>query len=102
MVADMCISPYGVQPNYSYVPAKSLDTNGFVKVNEYFAVKGAERIFAMGDVSNAESPQFWFVEKLSTHVAKNMILTLSDKSQLPCKVATGGMSRFSPNNRIVC
>jgi apoptosis-inducing factor 2 len=91
LVVDMYIPTFGVQPNSSYVPTKFLDTNGFVKVDEYLSVKGTEGIFAIGDISNAEPPQFWFVEKQSTYIAKNVILTLSGKPPIPYNVATSGM-----------
>jgi hypothetical protein len=90
IVVDMCIPAFGVKPNSSFIPAKFLDAGGFVKVDEFFAVKGAEGVFAVGDVSNAEPPQFWFVEQQTKHIAKNVVLTLSDKSPLPYKPSSSG------------
>lgn len=86
LVVDMYIPTFGVQPNTSYVPSKFLDTNGFIEVNGYLGIEGAEGVFAIGDVSNAEPPQFWFVEKQSTHLAKNMVRVLRGKDPLPYKV----------------
>lgn len=91
VVVDLCIPTYGVQPNSSYVPAQFLDANGFVKVDEYLAVKNTNGIFAIGDVSDAEPPQFWFVDKQSIHMAKNMVRILSWKTPVPYKVSATGM-----------
>ena len=91
LVVDMYIPTYGVQPNSAYVPAQFLDDRGFVKVDEYLHVKDAEGVYAIGDVSNADPPQFYFVDKQAGHIAKNMILTLSNKLPIPYKIATSGM-----------
>lgn len=90
LVADLVIPTYGVTPNSSFVPAKFLDAKGFVTVDEYFRVKGAEGVFAIGDVSSIERPQLIYVEKQSEHLAKNLVLALKNTSQLPYKAATGG------------
>ncbi|PSE86145.1 hypothetical protein C7G75_19505, partial [Acinetobacter nosocomialis] len=73
LVVDLYIPTFGVLPNSSFVPSQYLDSNGFVQVDQYFQVKGAEGVFAIGDVSDSEAPQFWFVEKQSVHIAKNLI-----------------------------
>jgi NADH dehydrogenase FAD-containing subunit len=90
LVADMVISTYGVLPNSSFVPAQFLNDNGFIKVDEYFHVKDAEGVFAIGDVSDAEPPQFIFVDRQSTHIAKNIVLNLRGMVPQPYKVATSG------------
>ncbi|KAI8625188.1 hypothetical protein F5Y19DRAFT_274788 [Xylariaceae sp. FL1651] len=91
LVADMVIPTFGVIPNSSFVPAQFLNANGFVKVDEYLRVKGAENVFAIGDVSDAEPPQFIYVDKQSAHTAKNIVLVLRGMALLPYKVATSGM-----------
>lgn len=90
LVADFVIPTYGVTPNSSFVPAKFLDAKGFVIVDEYFRVKGAEGVFAIGDVSNIDGPQLIYVEKQSEHMAKNMVLALKNTPLVPYKAATGG------------
>ncbi|KAA8652897.1 NAD(P)/FAD-dependent oxidoreductase [Aspergillus tanneri] len=92
LTADICIPTFGVLPNSSYIPSKYLDANGFVKVDEYFQVKGLENqhVWAIGDVSNLEPPQALFVDKQSAHLAKNIVLILSNKAPIPYKEATRG------------
>ncbi|KAJ4246299.1 hypothetical protein NW762_013650 [Fusarium torreyae] len=91
VVTDLVIPTFGVIPNSSFVPPSLLDKNGFVKVNEYLAVEGREDIFAVGDVSNVEAPQFWFVNKQSAHMGKNFVSLVSGKPLTPYKASTTGM-----------
>ncbi|KAK9350503.1 hypothetical protein V1523DRAFT_428982 [Lipomyces doorenjongii] len=64
LVADLYISTFGLVPNSSYVPAKFLNANGFVTVDEYLKVKGTEN---------------------------NIVLILTKKTPLPHKLGTKGM-----------
>ncbi|KAI1109030.1 hypothetical protein F5Y14DRAFT_456428 [Nemania sp. NC0429] len=91
LITDLVIPTYGVTPNSSFIPAKFLDPKGFVNVDEYFRVKGAEGVFAIGDVANIDGPQLLYVEKHADHMAKNLILALKNTSLLPYKAATGAM-----------
>ncbi|KAK9427249.1 hypothetical protein V1505DRAFT_334675 [Lipomyces doorenjongii] len=91
LVADLYISTFGLVPNSSYVPAKFLNANGFVTVDEYLKVKGTENVWAIGDVSDLEPQQFMFADKQSTHLAKNIVLILTKKTPLPHKLGTKGM-----------
>ncbi|KAF2692226.1 FAD/NAD(P)-binding domain-containing protein [Lentithecium fluviatile CBS 122367] len=91
LLADLYIPTFGVLPNSSFVPSQFLDSSGFIKVDEYLSVEGAEGVFAIGDVSNVEAPQFWFVEKQSTHMAKNLVLAVSGKPPVPYKASTTGL-----------
>jgi NADH dehydrogenase FAD-containing subunit len=90
--ADLYIPTSGIVPNSSYIPDKYLDANGFVKVDEYLQVKGLENqhIWAIGDVSDLESPQFLCVDRQSAHLAKNIGLILNNKAALPYKEGMRG------------
>ncbi|KAI0022874.1 hypothetical protein F4780DRAFT_769532 [Xylariomycetidae sp. FL0641] len=91
LVVDMVIPTYGVVPNSSFLPSQLLDDNGFVKTDAYFSVEGAEGVFALGDVSNVGPPQFLLLDPQSVHLAKNMVLTLSNKLPLPYKAPSRGV-----------
>lgn len=99
IVVDLYVPTFGVLPNSSFVPSQYLDPQGFVQVDQYLQVKGAEGVFAIGDVNNSEAPQFWFVEKQSVHIAKNLILSLSGKAPAPYKASATGMLRLTRNKR---
>jgi len=58
LITDLYIPTTGLVPNSSYIPTKHLNAEGFVVVDEYFAVKGAEDVYAIGDVCNVEPLQF--------------------------------------------
>ena len=85
---DMYIPTFGLIPNSSYIPAKYLNANGSVMVDEYLKVKGARDVWAIGDVSDIEPAQFITCDKQSTFLAKNMVSMLSNKPPLPYKVAS--------------
>lgn len=91
IVADMYIPTFGVIPNSSYIPTEFLNSNGFVIVDENLNVKGAESVWAVGDISDTEPSQFIYGDRQSAHLAKNIVLVLSNKVQRPYKVATSRM-----------
>ncbi|KAE9364424.1 putative apoptosis-inducing factor [Stipitochalara longipes BDJ] len=89
--ADVYIPTFGVIPNSSYIPNKYLNGNGFVIVDDYLKVKDLEDVWAIGDVSDHEPPQFMFADKQAAYLAKNILLILGKKAPLPYKDATRGM-----------
>ena len=91
LVTDMYIPTFGLVPNSSYVPAKFLNANGSVIVDEYLNVKAAGAVWAIGDVSDAEPSQFIFCDRQSSYLAKNITLILSNRTLLPYKAATSRM-----------
>jgi NADH dehydrogenase FAD-containing subunit len=88
--ADVYIPTFGVIPNSSYIPNKYVNANGFVIVDDYLKIKGLEDVWAIGDVSDREPPQFMFADKQATYLAKNVLLILSKKATLPYKDGTRG------------
>jgi NADH dehydrogenase FAD-containing subunit len=90
--ADLYIPTSGIVPNSSYIPDKHLNANGFVKVDEYFQVKGLENqhVWAIGDVSDLESPQLLVADRQSGHLAKNIGLLLNNRAALPYKEGMRG------------
>ncbi|KAH8699088.1 putative apoptosis-inducing factor [Talaromyces proteolyticus] len=92
ITADLYIPLYGLIPNSSYVPEIYLDSNGFVKVDEYLQLKGLDQhVWAIGDVSDMGPPQFLHVDKQSTHLAKNILLILRNQPPLSYKNNTRAM-----------
>lgn len=86
LIADLYIPSVGVVPNSSYIPTKHLNAEGFVVVDEYFGVKGAEDVYAIGDVCDVEPPQFIYADRQSTFLAKNLALILGGKPPLAYKL----------------
>lgn len=95
--ADLYIPTSGIVPNSSYIPDQYLDANGFVKVDEYFQVKGLENqhVWAIGDVSDLESPQLLVADRQSGHLAKNIGLVLSNQAPLVYKGGMRGKLSYS-------
>ncbi|TVY88774.1 Oxidoreductase [Lachnellula willkommii] len=86
LIADLYIPTVGLVPNSSYVPAKHLNAEGFVVVDEHFGVKGAQDVYAIGDVCNVEPLQFIYTDRQSTFLAKNFALILGGKPPLAYKL----------------
>ncbi|CZR59432.1 uncharacterized protein PAC_09324 [Phialocephala subalpina] len=86
--ADMYIPTFGLVPNSSYIPSTYLNSDGYVFVDEYLRMKGTKDIWAIGDVSCLERPQFLTCDRQSAHVAKNLVIMLNNKAPLEYKIAT--------------
>ncbi|KAF5690909.1 acid phosphatase [Fusarium circinatum] len=91
VVTDLVIPTFGVVPNSSILPPDLLDKHGYIKVDQYLAVEGREDVFAIGDVSNVEAPQFWFVNTQAGHMAKNLVQIMLGKPMIPYKASTTAM-----------
>ena len=94
LLVDLYIPTFGVVPNSSFVPREFLDSNSFVKVDDYFRVEGAEGVYAIGDVNNIESPQYLPAQNQSTHMANNLVLSVAGKPPVPYEASTKGTSCF--------
>jgi NADH dehydrogenase FAD-containing subunit len=90
VLVDLYIPTFGIVPNSSFVPQQFLDSNGFVKVDDYFRVSDAEGVFAIGDVNNIEPPQYLPAQNQSTHMANNLVLSLAGNPPTPYKASTQG------------
>jgi apoptosis-inducing factor 2 len=88
VIADMYIPTFGVKPNSSYIPEKFLDANGYAVVDEYLKLKDAGDVWAIGDISATEPPQFMFCDWQSAYAAKTISLILSGKTTPPYKAST--------------
>jgi apoptosis-inducing factor 2 len=57
LTADIWFRCFGVSPRTEYLRgslANARDTNGYVRVDEHLRVSGHERVFAIGDISDAD------------------------------------------------
>ncbi|KAL4794644.1 putative apoptosis-inducing factor [Aspergillus venezuelensis] len=80
LVVDMYIPTFGVTPNSSFIPSEFLNREGFVILDEHMRVKGTKDIYAVGDVSDIEGPQAFYVNGQSKYVAKSVVLGATGKS----------------------
>lgn len=100
VAADLYIPTFGLTPNTSYIPNKFLNDRGEVMVDGYLKVKGADGVFALGDVTDLEGAQLIIVDRQSTYVAKALTALLSNKSPSPYKPLSGRMYPIALNARI--
>jgi len=61
-----------VTPNSDWIPAEFLDANGFVVVDDYLRVVGAERIYAIGDVAATDALRTSARARADRLVARNV------------------------------
>lgn len=87
-IVDLYLPTVGVIPNTEYVPTDLLDGKGQVVVDEFLRVKGAEDVWAAGDLTSLDFAQIIYAEKQATAVAKNLDLVLKGKE--PVAYKTGG------------
>jgi NADH dehydrogenase FAD-containing subunit len=88
ITTDLYIPTFGLAPNSSYVPAKFLTSQGFIKVDEFLQVTGTKNIWAIGDVSDLEQSQWIKAEYQSAHLAKNLIKILQNQAPQAYKKST--------------
>jgi NADH dehydrogenase FAD-containing subunit len=86
--ADMYIPAFGLSPNSSYIPSKFLDDKGYVEVDMNLRVKGAEDVWAIGDVSALEWNQYLACRAQALYLSKNFGLILKGKVPAPYKIST--------------
>jgi len=92
MTIDVYLPLIGLKPNSSYIPETLLNPKGFVIVDKYLRVKGAEGLWAVGDISAIQRPQYMNTEAQSVHLAKNIGLVLQKKQPLPYAIGGKGKS----------
>ncbi|KAI1754062.1 hypothetical protein F4782DRAFT_61240 [Xylaria castorea] len=107
VVTDLYLPTMGLTPNTEFFPDLLLTTGRFIDTDEFYAVRGAENIWAAGDVVWKPRGSFVYTDKQAAGVAKNIDAVLRGKNQTPVKtipfdvlmVATGrsrGAGRMGP------
>lgn len=85
MVVDLYLPTIGVIPNSEFIPKALKDEKGFVVVDQYLKVKGAEDVWAAGDITNCQAAQMIYCEKQAEALAKNLDLVLNGKAPVVYK-----------------
>lgn len=74
--ADEIIWTTGLSPVNTFMDRKYLDRQGWIKVDEFFRVKGAERLFAVGDCCDLLPNTGFQAMNAKTVLCKNILLTI--------------------------
>lgn len=107
ILTDLYLPTMGMAPNTEFLPASLLTADKFVDIDEFYAVRGAEDVWAAGDVVWKPRGSFVLTDKQAAGVAKNLDAVLRGRPQAPVKtipidvlmVATGrsrGAGRMGP------
>ncbi len=115
VTADIWFRCYGVVPNSDYLGRKLASarrSDGFIEVGPTLQVAGQTTVFAVGDISTADSKMAGFARRQAATVADNINLLAQGRSDLahyePMGVAiavpigpTGGAGQFPGQEEIV-
>ncbi|KAK0645651.1 hypothetical protein B0T16DRAFT_351532 [Cercophora newfieldiana] len=98
LTTDLYLPTMGLIPNTTYVPAKYLNENKLVDVDEFFRVKGTTNVWAAGDVVSKPRAGFMITQKQAAGVSKNLELALAGKEpivvkQLPMDILAAAVGR---------
>ncbi|KAI9885607.1 MAG: hypothetical protein M1823_002617 [Watsoniomyces obsoletus] len=85
LMTDLYISTVGVHPNSAWLPARFLDAEGHVMVDDCLQVKGASDLYAAGDVANVHRKQLKIAEDQSIYLANSLHAVLTNKPVKPFK-----------------
>jgi NADH dehydrogenase FAD-containing subunit len=107
IVTDLYLPTMGMTPNTEFLSDVLLTDQKFVDIDEFYRVKGAENVWAAGDVVWKPRGSFVITDKQAAGVAKNIDAVLRGKNPTPVKtlpfdvlmVATGrsrGAGRMGP------
>ncbi|KAI0204877.1 hypothetical protein F4808DRAFT_313600 [Astrocystis sublimbata] len=107
ITTDLYLPTMGMLPNTEFLPEALLTAAKFIDIDEFYAVKNAENVWAAGDVVWKPRGSFVLTDKQAAGVAKNIDAIIKGKPQTPVKtipidvlmVATGrsrGAGRMGP------
>lgn len=85
VLTDLYLPTMGMAPNTEFLPPSLLTDRKFVDVDEFYAVRGAEGVWAAGDVVWKPRGSFVLTDKQAAGVARNVDAVLREKPQTPVK-----------------
>jgi apoptosis-inducing factor 2 len=94
VTADIWFRCYGVSPASDYLTgalAAARGPDGFVRVNEFLQVAGQDRVFALGDVSDADHKMAGAAGRQAQVVAGNIKALIAGESLAPYQAAPPGI-----------
>ncbi|KAI1335874.1 FAD/NAD(P)-binding domain-containing protein [Xylariaceae sp. FL0016] len=86
IVTDLYLPTMGMKPNSEYVPENLLTEHKYVEVDEFYKVKGAENIWAAGDIVSKPKATYVLTDKQASGVAKNIDAVLKGKKPTVVKL----------------
>jgi NADH dehydrogenase FAD-containing subunit len=72
LVADIWFRAFGVHPHSDYLGGDRRDARGYVRVDDHLRVAGETRVFAVGDVSDADRDMAGIASRQAGVVAANI------------------------------
>jgi NADH dehydrogenase FAD-containing subunit len=82
LVADIWFRAFGVRPHSEYLADGSLDERGYVRVDEHLRVVGETRVFALGDIADADRDMAGIATAEAKVVAANVRALIAGAGEL--------------------
>ncbi|CCF42841.1 hypothetical protein CH063_00447 [Colletotrichum higginsianum] len=79
---DLYMPTMGLVPNTEYLDASLLTEHKYVNVDDCMRVKGADNVWACGDIVTSPRAGFMLTDKQAAGVVKNIELAIKGKDQL--------------------
>jgi NADH dehydrogenase FAD-containing subunit len=80
--ADIWFRAFGVRPHTEYVAAARRDERGYVRVDKQLRVTGEDRVFALGDIADADRDMAGIATAQAEVVAANVRALIAGESEL--------------------
>ncbi len=82
LVADIWFRAFGVHPRSDYLADDRRDARGYVRVDDHLRVAGETRVFAIGDVSDADRDMAGIAGRQAAVVAANIRALITGEGEL--------------------
>ncbi|KAL1851041.1 hypothetical protein VTK73DRAFT_9553 [Phialemonium thermophilum] len=74
--ADVYLPTLGQVPNSDFLPRDYVSERGYVNVDQFFRVDGAESVWALGDIVSKPRAGFFITQTQAAGVGKNLVAVL--------------------------
>ncbi|RKF61184.1 Oxidoreductase ptaL [Erysiphe neolycopersici] len=84
-IVDLYLPTLGSIPNSEFIPEEYLNDSKYVIVDDFFRVKNAPDVWAAGDITDLEPPQYVYAEKQTTALINNLSMVINGKEPIAYK-----------------
>jgi NADH dehydrogenase FAD-containing subunit len=95
LLTDLYLPTVGVVPSSEFIPKTLLSDKGEVVVDAFLKVKGADGVWAAGDITDLEPSQLVNADKQGAALAKNLDAVLKGKEPMAYKYGGKGVMGLS-------
>ncbi|POS85457.1 hypothetical protein EPUL_001817 [Erysiphe pulchra] len=82
---DLYLPTLGSIPNSEFIPETYLNNSKYLMVDNFFRVKNAPDVWAAGDITDLEPPQYVYAEKQTAALIHNLNMVINGKEPVAYK-----------------